>query len=233
MVDNGLFPNGIGAHSTNAYVPVAMPWLDAVLDGERNWNLDITDLDWVDYYPIERMRAMSSPHSWGTPICWMANMDTNSPVKRDAAKRIQGMWVWMHDSWRNPYIPQLPDMPARRARLGHQQPGDAIYPLLAQPVTSSAQDKDILVSLWQLPDRVMLGVFNYNRTAGKDVALQNQPRPRSTSFPPVPGRSSSASATCGKPSNSAQNAQFDFNSKTLTIRGMQPHTLQLVGVRRY
>ena len=61
--------------------------------------------------PIERMRSMSIPQSWGVPICWMANMDGADRPARDTAKQIQAQWVWMHDSWRNPYIPQLPVMP--------------------------------------------------------------------------------------------------------------------------
>ena len=53
-----------------------MPWLDAVLDGERNYDLASTPLDWVDNMPIDRMRSMSIPQSWGVAICWMANYDS-------------------------------------------------------------------------------------------------------------------------------------------------------------
>ena len=109
--DAGLVPGANGFHSTNAYLPVAMTWTDAVLDGERNWDLDSSPLDWVDNMPIERMRSMSIPQSWGVAICWMANMDGADRPARDLAKQIQAQWVWMHDSWRNPYIPQLPVMP--------------------------------------------------------------------------------------------------------------------------
>lgn len=231
MVDNNLFPNAVGSHSTNAYLPVAMPWLDAVLDGERNWNLDITDSDWVDYYPIERMRAMSSPHSWGTPICWMANMDSTSREKVDAAKRIQAQWVWMHDSWRNTYIPQLPVMPTPILDWGINSEQTVYYPYWRDPFVTCA-DKDVLISLWQLPDRVMLGVFNYNRKAMKDVKLTVDLN-KLNLLPQHPWQEFLGVRDLWKADEYAPDAQLDFDSSTLTIRDLQPHTARFIGIRRY
>ena len=170
MVDHGLFPNAVGSHSTNAYMSIAMPWLDAVLDGERNWNLDVTDLDWVDYYPIERMRTMSSPHAWGTPICWMANLDSGDKEKVNGGKRIQGMWLWMHDSWRNPYVPQLSAMPQPALEWGLNGEDVSYTPYWRDGGVKSA-DKDVLVSVWRMSGRAVLGVYNYDRKATKDAAL--------------------------------------------------------------
>ncbi len=160
QADAGLLPGANGFHSTNAYVPVAMPWADAVLDGERNYNLDTTPLDWVDNMPIERMRSMSIPHSWGVPICWMANMDSDDKTKRDAAKLIQAQWVWMHDSWRNPYIPQAPKMPLSVLDWGINDPETVYIPYWRNPFVVN-EHQDLLVSLWKTDGRVMLGIFNY------------------------------------------------------------------------
>jgi hypothetical protein len=68
-------------HSTNPYIFPALPWIDAVLDGERDWNLDATDRDWIDYYPKERMRSLSVAHNWGVGICWMSNFTSSDKVK--------------------------------------------------------------------------------------------------------------------------------------------------------
>jgi hypothetical protein len=231
MVDYGLFPNAVGSHSTNAYVPVAMPWLDAVLDGERNWNLDITDLDWVDYYPIERMRAMSCPHSWGTPICWMANMDTTSAAKRDAGKRVQAMWVWMHDSWRNPYIPQAAVMPTPILDWGIASDQTVYHPYWRNPYVTCA-DKDVLISLWQLPDRVMLGVFNYDRKKAKDVTLKVDLNGLGL-VPQKPWQEFVGVRDLWKLEEKAGPAGFDFYGQAVTIKGMQPHTVRFVGLRKY
>ena len=45
------------------------------------------------------------------------------------------------------------------------------FPYWRNPYVT-AEDKQILVSLWQLSDRVMLGVFNYDREKVKDVKLK-------------------------------------------------------------
>jgi len=167
----GLYPGANGSHSTNAYVPVAMPWLDAVLDGERNYDLASTPLDWVDNMPIDRMRSMSIPQSWGVAICWMANYDSEDKEAIDAAKRVQGQWVWMHDSWRNPYIPQLPVMPDPVLNWGVNDVETVYHPYWRNSHVSSPDD-DVLVSLWLMPGRAMLGVFNYNKDESKDVRLE-------------------------------------------------------------
>lgn len=231
MVQNHLFPNAVGSHSTNAYVLVAMPWLDSVLDGERNWNVDITDLDWVDYYPIERMRTMSSPHTWGTPICWMANIDSTSTDKINAAKRTQAQWVWMHDSWRNPYVPQLPVMPQSILDWGINSEQTVYYPYWRNPFVISA-DKDVLVSMWQLPDRVMLGVYNYNRKQVKDaevtVALKGL-----NLLPEQPWQEFVGVRDLWKADATAPDAQFDFYSQKLTVKNLQPHTVRFIGIRKY
>ena len=231
MVDNHLFPNGNGCHSTNAYVPVAMPWLDAVLDGERNWNLDVTSLDWVDYYPIERMRAMSTPASWGVPICWMANMDTTSEEKRNAGKRTQGQWVWMHDSWRNPYVPQLAVMPTPVLDWGINSEQTVYHPYWRDPFVTSP-DKDVLVSLWQLPDRVLVGVFNYNGKQAKDVTLQID-LDKLNLVPQLPWQEFVGVRDLWKADEKAPPAVLDFDGRKLSVRNLAPHTLRLIGIRRY
>ncbi len=172
--DNGLLPGCNGAHSTHAYVTVAMPWLDAVLDGERNWNVDISDNDWVDYYPKERMRAMSVPHSWGLGICWMGNIDTTNRAKRVLVKTQQGEYVWLHDSWINPYVEPGPTrMPANALRWGMNAVNVEYIPYWRNDVVNSGDDK-ILVSVWNIPseERIMFEVFNYGYKEKKDIKLK-------------------------------------------------------------
>ncbi len=94
QADAGLVPGGIGFHSTNAYIPIAMPWCDSVLDGEQFYAKDSPN-DFVDNMDTARFRAMSVPENWGVGICWMNRGATAN----------QTQWVWMHDSWCNPYLP--------------------------------------------------------------------------------------------------------------------------------
>ena len=169
--DAGLLPGANGFHSSNAFLTIAMPWTDSVLDGERNWNLDTSPEDWVDAYPIGRMRSLSVAHNWGVDICWMANMESKDPAKVDAAKRLQGQWVWMHDSWLNPYIPQLRQMPNSVLDWGVNDEGTVYHPYWRNPFVNCA-DKDVLVSLWRTGDRLTLGVFNYAKDGNKDARIK-------------------------------------------------------------
>ncbi len=226
----GLNPGCIGVHSTNAYVTVAMPWNDAVLDGERNWNIDSSPLDWVDNMPIERMRSMSSPHSWGVPICWMANMDSNDKDKANEAKRVQGQWVWMHDSWLNPYIPQLRQMPGSVLDWGINDAETAYHPYWRNPFVVSS-DKDVLVSLWQLPDRVMLGVFNYNRDQSKTVNLKID-LDKLGLVPELPWQQFVGVRNLWK-GDDGPDASLNFHGRTLQVKDLKPHRLRLIGIRRY
>jgi len=174
--DHGLTPGAIGSHSTNAYVFVALPWLDAVLDGERDWHLDTSELDWIDYYPVERMRTMSSPHNWGVGLCWMSNYTSKNKTKILAAKTSQAEYLWMHDSWLNPYLHparHMTAMPEPILDWGLNGRDVVYHPYWRNPYATCA-DPDVLVSLWQIPaeKRILVGVFNYNKRAAKDVRIK-------------------------------------------------------------
>ncbi len=221
QADAGLFPGANGFHSTNAYVPVAMPWVDAVLDGERNWDLESTPLDWVDNMPIDRMRSMSIPHSWGVAICWMANMDTEDADARDRAKRVQAQWVWMHDSWRNPYIPQLPIMPEPVLDWGVNDEASVYHPYWRNPFATTA-DEDVLISLWQLPGRAMLGVFNYSKNETKDLTIDVNLAGLGLDPDQLYGRLLWA--------DEDSNIAIEVEEEALHVRGLPGHRLALIGL---
>ena len=75
-------------------------------------------------------------------------MDSKVPGRADAAKRIQGQWVWMHDSWLNPYIPQLNRMPNSVLEWGVNDEKTVYHPYWRNEYVTS-DDKDVLISLWQ------------------------------------------------------------------------------------
>jgi hypothetical protein len=91
----------------------------------------------------------------------------------------------------------------------------------------SCADEQILVSLWQLPDRVMLGVFNYDRKQTKDVTLKLD-----LARLGLAGRDGFdlAARDLFRPEGAADVA-FDPASGTVTLKGVGSHTLRLVGVR--
>jgi len=174
---HGLNPGSVGCHSTQAYIFPALPWIDAVLDGERDWNLDVSDMDWVDYYPKERMRAMSCPHTWGVGICWMSNFASADVKKRIAAKTAHAEYVWLHDSWINPYLDysHVARMPQPILDWG-MNGADVVYVPYWRNPYATAGHPDLLASLWRIPGeadgRVLVGVFNYNRRETRDVEVK-------------------------------------------------------------
>jgi len=231
--DYGLNPGAVGCHSTNAYVLVSLPWIDTVLDGERDWNLDTSDQDWVDYYPVERMRAMSSPHNWGIGICWMSNYAAADKKKIIAAKTSQAEYLWMHDSWRNPYLEpavNMTIMPPGILDWGLNRADTRYYPYWRNPYVSSA-DKDVLISLWQLPDRVLVGVFNYNRKQQKDITLKIDLDALQLT-PKLPWQEFVGVRDLYKAETDPA-AQLNYYARTLTIKALRPHAGRFIGIRKY
>lgn len=221
--DAGLTPGANGFHSTNAYLMIAMPWVDSVLDGERNWNLDTSPEDWVDAMPSARMRSKSSPHNWGVGICWMGNMESADRGKIDAAKRLQGQWVWMHDSWLNPYIPQLSRMPESVLDWGLNDTQTVYHPYWRNRFVTCA-DQDVLVSLWRTGDQVTLGLFNYAKEQAKDAEITVDLAKLG-----LDPKQAYARKLWTEPGNEAA-VELDAGRSLLRVTGLPGHRLVLVGL---
>ena len=247
----GLNPGAVETHSTNAYVMVSLPWVDTILDGERGWDLDVSDQDWVDYYPPARMRALSVPHNWGVAINWMGVLHSQSVEKIHHAKRAQAEYLWMHDSWMNPTLchqmggqvyrtfPQeILRVPVSILEWGMNEQDVVFYPYWNNPFVSGQQE-GILVSLWRLPgqgkdatsDRVVIGVFNLDRKEKRDVSLKVDldalnlvPQRKWQEFVRV------RTLYC-RPDAPA--ASLDFPKRVLKLQKLEPHEGRFIGIRRY
>lgn len=202
-----------------------MPWADAVLDGERIWDLDSMATDWVDNMPVARMRAMSVPQSWGVGICWMANMQAKDRAKVDRHKVMQAQWVWMHDSWLNPYIGQLSRMPDRVQDWGVNGADTAYHPYWRNPFVTG-KDENVLVSLWHMPseNRVMLGVFDLDGGKARDAELAVDLK--ALGITPA----QAFARTLYSLPNGVQPAVFDAAAGVVRVKGLPPHELILVGI---
>jgi hypothetical protein len=173
---------------------------------------------------------MSSPHNWGVPICWMANIDGGTREERREAQNVQAQWIWMHDSWRNPYVRPLTTMPDGALDWGLNDERVIYHPYWRNSLVETS-DEDILVSMWQLPDRVILGVFNYNREKRKDATLVVDleklnlvPQKKWQQFVRVRDLWSGDQGPASR---------LDFHARKLTVKKINPHRLRLIGIRRY
>ncbi len=227
MEKNGLTPFCQMSHATNCYCLVASPWMDAILDGEYHSIGDESGMDWVDGYPIERMRAMSCSDNWGTQISWMNLMNFNDPVKKAHAERGFVDWPRMFDTWTTWYGGRMPESVLD---FGLNEEQVKYYPFWRNPYVTTA-DKDILVSLWQLPDRVIMQVFNYNRRDRKDAVLKID-LDKLNLVPKLPWQEFVGIRDLAK-GDKEPPSRLDFYQRTITLPALEPHTGRTIGVRLY
>jgi hypothetical protein len=224
MGDHGLTPGSQVTHATNAYLLVACPWVDAILDGEYHKLTDESTMDWVDGYSIERMRPMSCPHNFGTVISWMTHIQIGDKERHARVRRGFNDYIRLYDTWRGAehYMPQ---------QVLDWGILSADYVPFWRNQFVQCDDKDILVSMWRQPDRVMLVVFNYNGKQGKDARLKVDLDALGLA-PKLPWqefvRVSDLVKGDGEPAS-----RLDFYGRTVEVPALAPHTGRIISIRRY
>ncbi len=221
MQDNGLTPGGLMSHATNDYCLAAAPWMDAILDGEYHSISDTSGMDWVDGYPIERMRALSVSENFGSQISWMNLIAIEDKAKRDHANRGFIEWPRMFDTWTGPNGADLP-----AGALVFDLNEAPFIPFWRNPYVT-CEDKDVLVSLWPSRDRTVLMVFNYDRAKVKDVEIRvDLTLLKLAPQQPELFRVLDLDKGAGEPEST-----FDLASNTLRVPALQPHTGRVIGLR--
>jgi len=226
MTDHGLTPGAQVSHATNAYLLVACPWMDAILDGEYHQLTDDSTMDWVDGYPIERMRAMSSPHNFGTVISWMSLIRIKDKERLTRVRRGYTDYIRLYDSWRGPEH----EVPPSVLQWGICDERTEYVPFWRNPHVA-CDDRDVLVSMWRLPDRVLLGVFNYDGKKRKDAALKIDLEELGL-VPQLTWQEFIRVRDLEKGEKEPA-SRLDFYTRTLKVLALQPHTGRLISIRKY
>ncbi len=226
MGDHGLTPNSQVSHATNCYCLPAMGWMDAVLDGEYHAVSDESGMDWVDGYPIERMRAMSVSGQFGSAITWMTLMRFQDPVKRDHARRGFREWPRMFDTWKG----WGHSVPPAALDWGVAEAETVYIPFWRNPYVESASP-EVLVSAWRQADRILLMVFNYSRDRKLDGELTVDLAALGL-LPELPWEEFVRLRDLDKPDDEPATI-FDANAGKVRLPALQPHTGRLIGIRRY
>lgn len=226
MHDHGLTPGSQMSHATNDYLLVACGWMDAILDGEYHVLKDESTMDWVDGYPIERMRVMSCAHNWGSAISWMSLIQIKDKAR--LARVAHGLvdYVRLFDSWKGPSH----NFPDSVLQWGLTDPRCEYVPFWRNTLVTCA-DKDVLVSLWRLPDRVLLSVFNYDGKKAKSPTLRID-LDKLGLAPELKWQDFIHIHALEEPDRRLQ-PTMDFYKRTITVPALAPHTARLVGVRKY
>ncbi len=228
MDRNGLTPGSQVSHATNDYCLVAAPWMDAILDGEYHSVSDDSGMDWVDGYPIERMRSMSTSANFGSVISWMNLMAFKDPEKARMANRGFIEYPRLYDTWcgGGGYT----KIPQPVLDWGINDEHNIYHPFWRNPFVV-CDDKDILVSMWQLPDRVTMMVFNYNRKEAKDAVLRVD-LDKLGLVPQLQWQEFVGIRDLAK-DEKEPDSKLDFHGRTVTVPALKPHTGRVIGVRRY
>ncbi|HUU58096.1 MAG TPA: hypothetical protein VMZ50_01020, partial [Phycisphaerae bacterium] len=232
MADHGLTPGSIVSHSTNSYPLVVMPWVDALLDGEWAEIKDATKLDWVDHYPIPRLRAMSVSENWGTQISWMSLFHVSDKAQQHRLFRGFFDYQRLYDTWTG---------------QDHRYPSDAIlewglndprleYVPFWRNREITCGDEDVLVSYWKLPGRVLVLAFNYDGKQAKDPVLRvdfkalglggEAARATVRELRGVTGQDGWIDKKTPDPTPT-----LDAAGQTVTVTGLDPHTGRYFGIR--
>ncbi len=155
--DHSLTPGGQVTHATNGYLLPAMGWTDAVLDGEFHSLGDDSTKDWVDGYPIDRMRAMSVSGMFGNQVTWMALIKISDRRKSGLVWRGLKDYTRMYDTWRDWNELWMPPFDWGLNEMEYA-------PFWRNPHIPGSDDQ-VLVSAWTMPGRVILAAFNYDANA--------------------------------------------------------------------
>jgi hypothetical protein len=224
MTDHGLTPGGQVSHATNDYLLVACPWMDAILDGEYHQLTDASTMDWVDGYPIDHMRVLSCVHTWGVVISWMNLIQVTDKERSARIHRGIRDYLRLYDSWRGP-VDSL-TQPVLEWGLC-----DAEYVPLWRNPYATCEDKDVLISAWRLPDRILLAVFNCDNKKGKEPVIKVDIEKLGL-VPKLPWQEFLRVTDVDKPEKEPP-CQFDFYARTLKVPALAPHTGRLISIRRY
>ncbi len=224
MADCGLLPGALTGHSTNSYPLVAFPWMDAVLDGEWAEIKDTTPLDWVDQYSLARMRAMSVSDTWGVQISWMNLFHVSDQARMASLFRSFMDYQRLHDTWTG-QDGRVPPEPVLEWGLNDAR---VQYVPYWRNTLVTSPDKDVLISLWRLPDRVLLLAFNNDGKQVKDVKLKVdlQGLGLNTSYSGEGAISARELGGAGDPP-----VEYNAGDNSVLVPGLQPHTARYLGLR--
>ena len=218
MQDRGLLPGGIVTHATNNYPLIAVPWVDAILDGEWAEIRDDTKQDWVDFYAPEQLRAMSFSHNWGTSVSWMTLIHVSDAQRAAQLRRGHFDYMRLHDVWRShdnvQPTPAILDWGLNDARVRQ-------IPYWRNREIQTG-DPEIMVSQWRLPDRTMLVIFNHHdqKSAPRDLNLGVDLKALGLS-----------DKTIARALDDESAPRLDAATSSLKLDGLAPHTARVISLR--
>jgi hypothetical protein len=159
FLENGIRPR-IFCHTTNGGQLIGYPWVTSILDGEDNMVIANADYDFVDLYSPARMQAFGNPWPWGNTFMWMRLIQQGEEKWRERQDRAYIGWTWLHDVFNNNSGTHLTETWPKLFEWGMNGREVRYWPYWRIGATVAVSDPAVLASMWTLPDRLMLCLFN-------------------------------------------------------------------------
>jgi hypothetical protein len=160
--ENGIAPR-IFCHTTNGGQVISFPWVTSILDGEDNMVIANADYDFVDLYSPARMQAFGNPWPWGNTFMWMRLIQQGEDDWRKRQDRAYTGWTFLHDVFNN-NGPFHAELWPKLFDWGMNDRNVKYWPYWRVRGLIACSDPATLTSMWTLPDRLMLCLFNADKT---------------------------------------------------------------------
>ena len=172
-LEKGIMPPRTLTHATNGGPLGSVGWVESFLDGEDKMINKNMPIDFADTWSSDRIRAGSISYNLGTTFAWMRLIDTAgmTPEQKSAHTRTYVGHCMMHDVMN---ALEFNDKNTFSALVSWGLNDDAVFfwPHWSNADVLSSSDRDVKVTAWTLPDRMLLCVMNYSKDRESECTVQ-------------------------------------------------------------
>jgi hypothetical protein len=175
-LEHGINPPRTLTHVTNGGPMGSFGWIESGLDGEDKQINKNTPTDFADTWTSERLRAGSISYNLGAVYCWMRLIDTKgmTPEEIEHHQRVYSGHCLMHDVSNAWMIGNAANWGEDTAMIKWGMNDDSVFfwPFWSNSDAVQCSNPDVKVSVWILPDRVLLCAFNYSKDKPADCVVK-------------------------------------------------------------
>ncbi len=175
-LEKGINPPRTLTHATNGGPLGSVGWVETFLDGEDKLiNKAMGDVDFADTWSGDRLRAGSIAYNMGVTFAWMRLIDTVGMSKEeiDHHARVYAGHTFLHDVMNAYMVVSNPRASESLPPLSWGMNDDRVlfWPYWRNADVVSVNNPEVKVSVWTLPDRLLLCAFNYSKTRAADCTV--------------------------------------------------------------
>ncbi len=172
-MEKGIMPPRTLTHATNGAPLGSVGWVESCLDGEDKMINKNMPLDFADTWTSDRIRAGSISYNLGTTFAWMRLIDSSgmTPEQQTAHTRNYVGHCMMHDVL-NAMETNFKKTFNAMVDWGLDDDKVFFWPHWSNGDVVASSDKDVKVSAWTLPDRILLCAMNYSKDRASECSVE-------------------------------------------------------------